>query len=102
MDKVEKERDDWRDMVEEQQAAHKKILQDIEQEKVHMIDNLRKEMLMQIRDVKVKMLNMNEDELKGTTKLTVVQNAQLTGELEYQSMQTETLMYQNKSMQGVI
>ena len=29
------------------------------------------------------MLNMNEDQLVGTTKLTVIQNAQLTGELEY-------------------
>ena len=52
-------------------------------------------MLLQIREVKVKMLNMNEDQLVGTTKLTVIQNAQLTGELEYQSMQTEHLMYKN-------
>ena len=42
-------------------------------------------MLLQIRAVKVKMLNMNEDQLVGTTKLTVIQNASLTGELEYQS-----------------
>ena len=81
--KVEQERDDWREMVEEQQAAHKKILEDIEKDKIHQIDNLRKEMLLQIRNVKVKMLNMNEDQLVGTTRLTVSQNAQLTGELEY-------------------
>ena len=55
-------------------------------------------MLLQIRAVKVKMLNMNEDQLVGTTKLTVIQNVQLTGELEYQSMQTENLMYQNHVM----
>jgi len=29
-------------------------------------------MLMQIRAVKIKMLNMNEDQLVGTTKLTVI------------------------------
>lgn len=56
-------------------------------------------MLLQIRAVKVKMLNMNEDQLVGTTKLTVIQNVQLTGELEYQSQQTENLMYQNHVMQ---
>lgn len=32
-------------------------------------------MLMQIRAVKIQMLNMNEDQLVGTTKLTVIQNA---------------------------
>lgn len=46
-------------------------------------------MLLQIRAVKVKMLNMNEDQLVGTTKLTVIQNVQLTGELEYQSERSE-------------
>jgi len=40
-------------------------------------------MLMNIRNVKIKMLSMNEDELQGTTKLTVKQNIQLSSELEY-------------------
>jgi len=39
---------------------------------VIVIDNLRKEMLLKIRAVKIKMLNMNEDQLVGTTKLTVI------------------------------
>ena len=68
---------------------HETTLEEIEHEKVIQIDNLRKEMLLQIRAVKIKMLNMNEDQLVGTTKLTVIQNASLTGELEYQSKQTE-------------
>jgi len=48
------------------------------------------------------MLNMNEDQLVGTTKLTVIQNAQLTGELDYQSKQSEHLMYKNHQMTGII
>jgi len=32
---------------------------------------------------------MNEGQLIGTTKLTLLQNETLTGELEYQSKQTE-------------
>lgn len=59
-------------------------------------------MLMEIRAVKIKMLNMNEDQLVGTTKLTVIQNAQLTGELDYQSKQSEHLMYKNHQMTGII
>lgn len=66
------------------------------------IEKLRKEMLLQIRAVKVNMLNLNEEQLVGTTKLTVIQNAQLTGELEYQSKQTEHLMFKNHQMTTMI
>lgn len=66
-------------------AHHEKTKEEINEDKVVQIDNLRKQMLLQIRAVKIKMLNMNEDQLVGTTKLTVIQNAQLTGELDYQS-----------------
>jgi len=55
-------------------------------------------MLMNIRNVKIKMLSMNEDELQGTTKLTVKQNIQLSSELEYQSQHIEQLTYQNEKM----
>lgn len=44
------------------------------------------------------MLSANEDQLQGTTKLTVKQNIQLTSELEYQSQHTEQLTYQNDKM----
>ena len=92
----------WQQNVRSQKVAHQAILDSIEKDKIKQIDDLRKEMLLQIRAVKVKMLNMNEDQLVGTTKLTVIQNAQLTGELEYQSMQTEHLMYKNHQMTGII
>ena len=55
-----------------QKDAHQAILDSIEKDKIKQIDDLRKEMLLQIRAVKVKMLNMNEDQLVGTTKLTVI------------------------------
>ena len=47
-------------------------MEEIEHDKIVQIDKLRKDMLLQIRAVKVKMLNMNEDQLVGTTKLTVI------------------------------
>ena len=86
----------------EQREAHEQKIEEIEHDKIIQIDKLRKDMLLQIRAVKVKMLNMNEDQLVGTTKLTVIQNASLTGELEYQSKQTEHQMYKNHQMRGVI
>lgn len=83
------ERDHWKAKRDLQRVNHETKLEEIEHDKIVQIDKLRKDMLLQIRAVKVKMLNMNEDQLVGTTKLTVIQNASLTGELEYQSKQTE-------------
>ena len=62
----------WQQNVMSQKDAHQAILDSIENDKIKQIDDLRKEMLLQIRAVKVKMLNMNEDQLVGTTKLTVI------------------------------
>lgn len=66
------ERNHWkakRDLIRE---THEAKLEEIEHDKIVQIDKLRKDMLLQIRAVKVKMLNMNEDQLVGTTKLTVI------------------------------
>ena len=57
---------------------------------------------MQIRQVRMKNSVTNEDQLQGTTKLTVIQNMQLTAELDYQSKRTEDLMFKNHEMKGVI
>ena len=43
----------------------------IKKEKAITIDKLRKEMLQNIRTVKNQMLSMNEEQLQGTTKMTV-------------------------------
>lgn len=96
------EKDLWTRKRDQQRENHAKFVEEIEHDKVIQIDNLRKEMLMQIREVKIQMLNMNEDQLVGTTKLTVIQNASLTGELEYQSKQTEHQMYKNQQMHTII
>ncbi len=63
---------------------------------------MRKEMLLEVKQVKTDMLNFTEDKLQGTTRLTIKQNKQLTSELEFQSKQTENLIYQNGTMAGEI
>ena len=40
-------------------------------------------MLLDIKAVKMNMLNNDQQDQIGTTKLTIIQNNQLTGELEY-------------------
>lgn len=68
------ERDTWFNQVEEQSAAHEATIKAIEQEIIDSTDELRKQMLMQIRQVRMKNSISKEDQLQGTTKLTVVQN----------------------------
>ena len=48
------------------------------------------------------MLALNDEQLKTTTRLTILQNHQLTTELEYQSKQTEDLLYKNTKMKSQI
>lgn len=55
-------------------------------------------MLFQIKETKAQLLSLNDAELQNTTKLTIQQNHQLTSELEFQSKQTETLLYKNNKM----
>lgn len=99
---VEKELAMWQQMVQEQQDMQKNLIEGIEKDRIKQIDKLRKDMLMQIRTVRMKNSVTNEDQLQGTTKLTVIQNMQLTAELDYQSKRTEDLMFKNHEMKSVI
>lgn len=59
-------------------------------------------MLKQINLNKASLLSLNDDQLQTTTRLTILQNTQLTVELEYQSKQTEQLLLKNTKMQQQI
>lgn len=87
--------------AQERQARDEEIAQ-LEVEKNERMEKMRKEMLQEVKHVKVDMLNFNEDKLQGTTRLTIKQNKQLTSELEFQSKQTENLIFQNGTMASEI
>ena len=56
-------------------------------------------MLNKIRETKSSLLALKKEQLDTTTRLTVLQNHQLTTELEYQSKQTEKLLFKNSKLQ---
>lgn len=72
--------------------------QNKEREKIQATEKLRKEMLYKIKETKANLLALNDEQLQTTTRLTILQNHQLTTELEYQSKQTEQLLYKNNKM----
>ena len=73
-----------------------------ERDKLQATEKLRREMLKQIKMTKASLLSLNDDQLQTTTRLTILQNTQLTIELEYQSKQTEQLLFKNSQMQSQI
>ena len=54
-----------------------------EREKIQATEKLRKDMLLQIKKTKASLLALNDEQLQTTTRLTILQNNQLTTELEY-------------------
>jgi len=59
-------------------------------------------MLYKIKETKANLLALNDEQLQTTTTLTILQNKQLTTELEYQSKQTENLLFRNNKMKTQI
>ena len=55
-----------------------------------------------IRETKANLLALNDEQLQTTTRLTILQNHQLTTELDFQSKQTEKLLNKNNKMKEQI
>ena len=69
-----------------------------ERDRIKETEQLRKEMLQSIKKTKANLLALNDEQLQTTTRLTILQNHQLTTELEHQSKQTELLIIKNNKM----
>lgn len=75
---------------------------DKEREKIRATENLKENMKEKIDETKANLKALNDEQLQTTTRLTILQNHQLTTELEYQSKQTEKLLNKNNKMQDQI
>ena len=73
-----------------------------ERDRIKETEQLRKEMLQSIKKTKANLLALNDEQLQTTTRLTILQNHQLTTELEHQSKQTELLIIKNNKMKQQI
>ena len=74
-------------------------LADKDRERVQATDKLKNDMLHKIQETKTSLFALKKEQLATTTRLTVLQNHQLTTELEYQSKQTEKLLFKNSKLQ---
>jgi hypothetical protein len=85
--------------IEDMQKSFKKQLSAKEQDKVTKVAGIQQQMLDKISKTKTSLMKLKTDQLDTTTKLTVLQNHQLTTELEYQSKQTENLLFKHAQAQ---
>ena len=69
--------------LKEEKSLHSADVRDLEKEKIQATEKLRKEMLYKIKETKANLLALNDEQLQTTTRLTILQNHQLTTELEY-------------------
>lgn len=84
--------------VEAEKEERVREVADKEREKVQAIDRLRDEMLTKIKDMRSNLLSLKKEQLDTTTRLAVLQNHQLTSELEFQSKQSEKLVFENEQL----
>eukprot|EP00356_Strombidium_inclinatum_P006937 CAMPEP_0170510228 /NCGR_PEP_ID=MMETSP0208-20121228/65657_1 /TAXON_ID=197538 /ORGANISM="Strombidium inclinatum, Strain S3" /LENGTH=175 /DNA_ID=CAMNT_0010793677 /DNA_START=51 /DNA_END=578 /DNA_ORIENTATION=- len=73
-----------------------------EREKIQATEKLRKEMLYKIKETKANLMALNDEQMQTKTRLTILQNHQLTTELEHQSKQTEELLLKNNKLRSQI
>lgn len=99
---IQIEIENLKDFIQREKEMKEASIQQLDKEKNERMEKMRKEMLLEVKQVKTDMLNFTEDKLQGTTRLTIKQNKQLTSELEFQSKQTENLIYQNGTMAAEI
>ena len=70
----------------------------LERKMFHEKERIKKEFLIKIKETKQNLLSMTEDKLHTTTKRTIMENEQMTTELQYQSRETEQLLKMNTKL----
>lgn len=54
-----------RDRLNDEREQHRITLEEIENDKVQMMEKMRKDMLLKVKEVKTAMLNTSEDKMQG-------------------------------------
>ena len=90
--RMDKELEDLEKQLKQEERRRKEECGQMEVEKVEATEKLRKQMLYQIKKTKANLLALNDEQLAKTTRLTMLQNDQLSNELELQSKSTEAIV----------
>lgn len=86
------------EQLDEEKLQHNLHVSALERRNVMEKNRLKNEMLRKIRETKLNLLAMTEDQLHTTTKRTIMENEQMTTELQYQSKETERIVRKNNKL----
>lgn len=84
--------------LEKETHEHAMEVSSLERRNVMEKERLKNEMLKKIRETRMSLLAMTEDQLHATTKRTIMENDQMTTELTTQSKETERLLKLNNKL----
>lgn len=68
---------------------------DLDRQHIQDRERWKREMAHKIKDTKLQMMKLTDNQLEMTTKRTIMENEQMSIELSYQSRQTEKLLNKN-------
>lgn len=88
--------------IEELGTRKRDIMREMEKEKAEEITTLRKKMTTKIDELKSNYISSNNDRITAITQLTMLQNSQLTNELDFQSGKADKSLSRNKNLQEKI
>jgi hypothetical protein len=86
--------------LEHEKTGRQQDIDVLERKMFHEKERIKKEFLIKIKETKQNLLSMTEDQLHTTTKRTIMENEQMTTELQYQSRETERLLKMNTKLRS--
>jgi myosin heavy subunit len=84
--------------LRQEKVEHSQHVSELERRNIAEKTRLKKEMLRKVKETKLSLLAMTEDQLHTTTKRVILENEQMTTELQYQSKVTERLLEENSQL----
>ena len=82
---LEQEKNDLQAKLADEIKKHNESKTKMDRDRMHATEKLRKEMEVKIKETKANLSALNDEQQQTTTRLTIMQNSQLTQELEFQS-----------------
>ncbi|KAF5838664.1 hypothetical protein DUNSADRAFT_2428 [Dunaliella salina] len=81
--------------IQQLKVDHDHKLIDVDRQHIQDREKWKRETAAKIKETKIKMMKLTDNQLEMTTKRTIMENEQMSVELSYQSRQTEKLLSKN-------
>lgn len=94
-DFLENELAELKDTLDKKVREYEQRLVDMDRQHIQDREKWKRDMAQRIKETKLQMMKLTDNQLEMTTKRTIMENEQMSIELAYQSRQTEKLLGKN-------